>query len=293
MRRRRGELFLLLVFIGCVGERRADDDDFADGDADADADGDADPHDCSNAPPMPPLTPARGQVTVDFGYGSSVTGPFLSAQAKFFATDPPVTHEELMREGDCVLLAVSCEGSSCADPPLLSAGVVELSQGAESYVLDSTDGDYYGYFNVSPLDTRPAALEASGADVPAFSVEAPLPEDLYYVPNAALLQIRDQEDAQITWDAAFRCDSRVRLTLRSDGAAEGSPSDRIIVCDVPDQGHLEIPREIIQSYPEQHRASDYVSSLSRYTYVTVTAGDLDVEYRVLSQESFAVEHRIN
>lgn len=274
-------------------------------------DGGADASPLPDAGADPLFDDPRGVVTIaELSLAGSTYGV---ATAELASAPAGAVYTTIMEAGACRLRAY--EAGFC-DPPCLdglctsddecvpwatrqSGGTIAVT-GAK--VALSLVPDAYGYYQATPWDLpgdlfddgAPIAVSAPGAAFPAFDLQAGGTAAIDPQLAGELgdeLQLADGADNAVTWSAAAP-GARVRLIVRSPTVAHGLPSTRLIECDAPDAGSIEIPQAIVEAFPAMPRSEICVgrdcpmSTILRYT----RAADTDVVLRVGSRVDFFVSH---
>jgi hypothetical protein len=290
-----------LLAIGCGGGGGAPDG----------APGDAGPAGDASGPPIfdsPPVSILVAEAV----WGSGV--PYGDVRATAY-DQPQSFHTEIAREGACRLLAYrasacdpacdydqwcTADGECVAWPTVQSAGRITLS-GLATPVTLSFFGSYYRV-DQYPLPGElfdpgdPISASAPGADVAGFTVTAAgvAPATLAMTGEQSdELHLYDGDDVTVSWSPADPA-ARVRLELLSPNQSHGMPSNWILQCDAPDLGSLVIPRELVESVPEQPRLEACVSvdcppsTFLRYRRGTTSGGQ--VELLIASETYFYLVH---
>jgi len=258
--------------------------------------------------------PAEGQFVVLEGvYGE---GMYSYGDAHGTIVDPrPVYHRLEMEAGACRMWSFeigdcgSCDGVCNADdeciptPVQLSAGEVTLAGLARDLTLPF---EVYGYYPAAALpedlfdDGDSIILEASGGDVPAFSLTAaaPPPIAIDLLPGSEAddtVLLEDGADMVVTWSPAV-AGTRVRLDILSDNRGHGLPVDTMIQCEADDDGEMVVPRAMIEAFPDKPYANVCAgsdcppSTLTRFRADRAPIGEREVELLVGSRVQFIVVH---
>ncbi|MBP9208375.1 MAG: hypothetical protein KBG28_30685 [Kofleriaceae bacterium] len=91
-------------------------------------------------------------------------------------------------------------------------------------------------------------VDATGAAVPAFSVEAPRPPALILDAGARVVPLRDDAPTVLRWPAAAHPDARFALRIGSPYGHAGS-SEFVLACDGPDLGEVTIDPALAAAMP--------------------------------------------
>jgi hypothetical protein len=239
------------------------------------------------------------QLTLELAYWG------LYLQGALFSGPRASFHTEQDRQGQCRLLTFTfvpcepgcewpemCAGGQCiAQPPLLSAGTLQLTgfPGGPIAIEPTSDGAYWYQTEAVKSDgTETVTLTAPGADASGFSlqakaVEAPEPEGDW----SALLAARAPgEDVTLTWTDPT-ADARVYIRMTTGIGTHGGISPVEIECEGPDTGSLLLPGAYLDAlYAEGWSCGECGdNTLWRYR-ADVTATEPHVQLRVQSRASF-------
>jgi len=285
----------------------AEDVDTADatadtGDADpADATADTGDADTADTTPDPWAHPSSSlAVSVQTWVGGTAR---TSLGGALRAGPMPTTYVVAATTAECRLLLGEnpfcdpfCDGTLCTAPnvctpfpALLSAGTLTLSSpGTRAVVLEPDVTGYGASFESQVFaDGAPITFTAAGDEVPTFTATLTAPPTM--VANG-LDGLSLKSPLVFDWEApATPLDTRVLIRLQADRGQHGRALSAILECDVPDDGHFEIPA----SLQSQYVADDLwgcgkcpASSITRYTSRRLQAGPHDLELRVESSSVF-------
>lgn len=133
--------------------------------------------------------------------------------------------------------------------PVLSLAVVSVTGLVNDLEFRFVNPGYYVLATQPEGDLfEPGAdvrVAAAGGDFPAFEMEARGVADLD--DEFPTIVLDDDRDYTITWTAGDDEATGVRLVLRSGW--HGGPYETMLLCEAPDEGRLDIPREIIRMLP--------------------------------------------
>ncbi|HTE56268.1 MAG TPA: hypothetical protein VK698_35690 [Kofleriaceae bacterium] len=249
------------------------------------------------------------------GEGGWVEAVMVADQAWRFSGLAPQLQQETAREGDCVLYEYEpsfcdqpCDGFCVEDtcrayPRYLSAGTLHVTGAGEPLDLEPDALTYWGAEYRREIDPPPAGaaiqLCAAGGDTAGFTADLVAVEPLDIDIPDDLIVLADGDDLALDWTPSSDPDARVRLTLNTDNEHHGLPFAAIIECDTADEGHLVVPRALIEAFPPVAApppgpvacsGTDCpVSRLTRYRAAQVTASELSPELSVEVVAEQAIE----
>lgn len=253
------------------------------------------------------------RLTTDDGSGTPVDTTYAWAGAAYYSARPPVFHQEVMREGACVLrryqpsqCTPACTDGLCVAtdvcepwPTYESAGRLVATGLHAPLEMAGTEGHY------APDGALPADLFADDATVTATAEGAAFPPHAVTaggVPpivaaiTGGVITLAPGQDHTLRWTPATD-DARVRVTLNSNNTGHGLPYLGIIECDAPDHaGQVTIPAAMVDAFPptqawEICAGTDCPpSTIRRYRRGATIIGSTEVELVLASEYSFGVEH---
>jgi hypothetical protein len=261
------------------------------------------------------LPAAEGQFLVqEVVWGESDTASGLVSGTIF---EPrPMFHRLDMEEGACryyVYEPVDCspcngicdsDGECVTFPTSLSAGTVTVTTPAGEVVMPYHEYSYYPD-EQPPRELfgagDPVSLDAEGAGVPAFSLDsqgvAPISIALVEGGDSGddTLELVDGADVELSWGDP-QPGSRVRVQLKSNNGAHGTPVFAYIDCEADDTGSLVIPRAMVEAFPDKPYQNICAgtdcppSLLTRFHRARTTVGDREMELLVGFERQFIVVH---
>jgi len=149
-------------------------------------------------------------------------------------------------DGDC---GGASPGICLPYPTYASAGDISVTGLEEDLELQFVEPGFY-VPETQPMGDlfQPGAsirVTAPGGDFPAFEMEARGVADLD--DDFPTMVLDDDRDHVVTWRAGGDEATGFRLVLRTGW--HGGPYEMMLLCEAPDEGQLEIPRELIRMLP--------------------------------------------